>query len=100
MNLVPCNKKTLLILTCHILLFFRLNLACSSEHMSCDGFSALIPDCCSSSLPCGINEGDCDNDDECHPNLKCGRNNCPANFPSTADCCFLENLKRKAILNV
>ena len=35
---------------------------------------------------CGVGEGDCDNDDECGPGLKCGVNNCPGN--PLAECCF------------
>merc|ERR1740122_383044 len=42
---------------------------------------------CSVAVPCAINEGDCDKDSECKGRLICGRKNCPANFPSGADCC-------------
>merc|ERR1711992_526723 len=44
-------------------------------------------ECCSSSKPCGLNEGDCDKDSECSGSLVCGKNNCPSPFPSNADCC-------------
>lgn len=44
-------------------------------------------ECCSKVSPCHINEGDCDTNIECQGNLVCGRNNCPAPFPSSADCC-------------
>ena len=43
--------------------------------------------CCTTSNLCGINQGDCDSDDECSGNLVCGTNNCPSPFPSNADCC-------------
>ena len=35
--------------------------------------------------PCEENEGDCDNDSHCNGDLKCGKNNCPANFHAFAD---------------
>ena len=44
--------------------------------------------CCSSSHPCGMFEGDCDEDDECADNLVCGTNNCFDSFKSSADCCI------------
>jgi hypothetical protein len=44
-------------------------------------------ECCSVAAPCAINEGDCDSDSECQGNLICGSNNCPAPFPSDANCC-------------
>ena len=53
-------------------------------HPSCNGGN----DCCTSSNQCGINEGDCDSDNECKVNLVCGRNNCVGDtFDSTDDCC-------------
>ena len=53
---------------------------------TCDGIS-YDGECCSVLAPCAINEGDCDADNECQGNLFCGSNNCPAPFPSQADCC-------------
>ena len=43
--------------------------------------------CCTSDNPCDVDEGDCDNDDECMHGLTCGSNNCPNEFPSNHDCC-------------
>ena len=43
--------------------------------------------CCTSDNPCDVDEGDCDNDDECMHGLTCGNNNCPNEFPSNHDCC-------------
>ena len=54
---------------------------------SCDGVK-YDGECCSVVAPCAINEGDCDIDSECQANLTCGSNNCPAPFPSSADCCY------------
>ena len=53
-------------------------------------------DCCTTSNPCGENEGDCDNDNECLGHLKCGDktefdDNCDSTFTSGADCCFDPN---------
>ena len=53
---------------------------------NCDGVN-YDGECCSVAAPCAINEGDCDIDSECKGNLICGSNNCPAHFPSKADCC-------------
>ena len=56
-------------------------------------------DCCSdgpmATDQCGVGQGDCDTDAECSGNLRCGRNNCKADFSTaasnwfrTADCCI------------
>ena len=50
-------------------------------------------DCCSNSNPCRENEGDCDNDNDCLGNLKCGHgngleDNCDNSFAEGADCCY------------
>ena len=44
------------------------------------------PNCCTD---CDINHGDCDSDSDCKNGLKCGTNNCPSEYPSTYDCCYL-----------
>ena len=44
--------------------------------------------------PCGIGEGDCDNDEECEGDLKCGKNNCEFSYYSErADCCMNSTTK-------
>jgi len=46
--------------------------------------------CCSEGSPCGIGEGDCDNDEQCAGDLQCGKDNCnkrSVGFDSTDDCC-------------
>ena len=45
-------------------------------------------DCCTSSNPCGVNEGHCSQDDQCFGDLSCGDSNCPSQFPSDASCCY------------
>ena len=45
--------------------------------------------CCSISNQCDIGEGDCDIDSQCSGNLKCGTDNCGANFPTGFDCCIV-----------
>merc|ERR1711920_544494 len=62
------------------------------EGKNCDGVN-YDRECCSVEAPCAINEGDCDNDNECQYNLVCGSNNCYAPFPSGADCCEEEVLE-------
>ena len=44
--------------------------------------------CCSIDKPCGIYEGDCDDDDECLGTLECGEDNCLEGFESHTDCCY------------
>ena len=52
-------------------------------------------ECCSKEYPCGLGEGDCDNDNECEGELKCGTDNCQqclggvdcTYFQPTDDCC-------------
>ena len=51
--------------------------------------------CCSSSNQCAEGEGDCDDDDDCSGNLKCGQgngfdDNCDTSlgFGSKYDCCY------------
>ena len=53
---------------------------------SCNG-TPYDNECCSSKQQCGINEGDCDSNDDCIGDLVCGKDNCPTHFPSDADCC-------------
>ena len=43
--------------------------------------------CCTAENPCDINQGDCDSHPDCNGDLGCGEDNCPADFPSHADCC-------------
>ena len=45
---------------------------------------------CTSGIPCGLDEGDCDSHDECQTGLGCGSNNCPNSlgFDSEVDCCY------------
>ena len=49
-------------------------------------------ECCSIDEPCGVGEGDCDLDEECHGDLVCGKNNCRRDgtgFTVFSDCCEL-----------
>ena len=44
--------------------------------------------CCTTLRRCGINQGDCDSDNECEGTLTCGIGNCAVHlFPENADCC-------------
>merc|ERR1712117_74341 len=65
----------------------------------CLGESKMTWSCCSSEKPCGENQGDCDEDDECEGDLVCGANACndafnekfdkAGFFPAkSADCCI------------
>ena len=51
--------------------------------------------CCSSEIgsQCGIQEGHCDNDDDCFWHLRCGTGNCQdqnplSDFPIGSNCCY------------
>ena len=66
----------------------------SALPLVCDGVSGTNWRCCSSSAPCGVGEGDCDNSQECKSGSFCGENNCKndyssnsSNWDSSADCC-------------
>ena len=45
---------------------------------------------CTSGIPCGEDEGDCDSHEECESELFCGSHNCPDSlgFDLTVDCCY------------
>ena len=45
---------------------------------------------CALGIPCAVNEGDCDSDEECEIELFCGSNNCPDSIELDleVDCCF------------
>ena len=47
-------------------------------------------DFCALGIPCAVNEGDCDSNEECEIELFCGSNNCPDSlgFDVEVDCCF------------
>ena len=52
------------------------------------GSKSQIENCCSSSEPCKVSQGDCDRDSECEGSLVCGKNNCGRAFSwEWADCC-------------
>ena len=58
----------------------------------CTGILNYDSSCCTSSNPCGINQGDCDSDSDCNGDLICGKDNCIDLWPSFgdvyADCCI------------
>ena len=58
----------------------------------CNGILNYDISCCTSSNPCGINQGDCDYDSDCNGDLICGKDNCKDLWPgfgdAYADCCI------------
>ena len=69
----------------------QVNLLCDGNQKTCrkDATGLASPgQYCASNL-CQEWEGDCDDDSECAGSLKCGNDNCPAqfNWPATHDCC-------------
>ena len=48
--------------------------------------------CCTPQNKCGMDEGDCDSNDDCEKGLKCGRDNCPYKtgneWNKEDDCCY------------
>merc|ERR1712223_1669581 len=61
--------------------------ASGPDNLLCEGWQSGVG--CSTTEKCKVDEGDCNDDTVCEPNLKCGINNCPAdqNRP-LADCCY------------
>ena len=61
-------------------------------------------DCCTSSAPCAMGEGDCDNDSQCAGDLVCGTDNCidfDTAWPDSAfDCCTTGNKSYKCRLGM
>lgn len=59
---------------------------------NCKGATA-TGSCCTESLPCQANEGDCDSDVDCAGSLVCGTDNCntvSSGFPDNGyDCCVV-----------
>ena len=55
--------------------------------------------CCTTTDPCNVGEGDCDFDNQCLGDLKCGENNnfddncIGEGFDATDDCCYDPNPK-------
>ena len=49
--------------------------------------------CCTKDTPCGINDGDCDSDQDCAGDLKCGTGNCPYTHSDGGkyDCCVVRH---------
>ena len=53
----------------------------------------IIKECCSEDNPCGVGQGDCDNDSECEGSLTCVRYSCDDSlknesfFDLRTDCC-------------
>ena len=76
---------------CHgILVLFDLYWSLFIDKSKCD---ATFDDdhCCTADKPCGVGEGDCDSDDQCSGDLKCGTDNCGTGFVDVAmDCCQAE----------
>ena len=58
-------------------------LDCQNSFSACENFWT----CCSETNPCQIDEGDCDSDNHCTRNLRCGVGNCGSMYPSNSDCC-------------
>ena len=58
---------------------------------ACDATNGDISSCCTDTKSCGLGQGDCDSDDECLGNLRCGTNNCESDFGfggPRSDCCY------------
>merc|ERR1719328_750662 len=54
-----------------------------SSPAACDGVPTTDWSCCSSTRPCSLGQGDCNNDKECANGLKCGKDNCRKDFSTT-----------------
>ena len=75
------------------------NLLCDGNLKTCRKVATSMtydPDFCGSNgILCQNGEGDCDADSDCEGSLKCGNDNCPAqyvtlyNWSTEVDCCYL-----------
>ena len=56
---------------------------------------------CTAEEHCGLDEGDCNYDNECQPGLTCGTDNCPTNLglDATIDCCYKSMLIQLIYMN-
>ena len=54
---------------------------------------------CTSEQPCSKNSGDCNSNDDCQADTKCGSNNCPSfqGFPFWVDCCYAGEINSQRI---
>ena len=65
-----------------------------SENENPSVFNVSIPEQCTSNNPCEEGEGDCDSDEQCIGDLRCGQgngldDNCNSeSFPAYYDCCY------------
>jgi len=61
---------------------------CYLPHIDASGLRCQGSDngCCTEARPCGLHDGDCDNDDQCAPGLYCGESNCA--WGKGDDCCM------------
>ena len=61
-------------------------------------------DCCSKHNKCGVQEGDCDQDEDCKDDLVCGKNNCIKNYDfwwdASDDCCETRKSKSRNISKI
>ena len=67
----------------------------SPPNTTCNGNPSTDWSCCNYNEPCAEGGGDCDHDSDCIGALKCGNNNCQADFSGpgsnwspAADCCY------------
>ena len=76
-------------------------------NIKCSSYPKTDMDCCSFGAPCGVGEGDCDYDTDCHNGLRCGKDNCYYDFPShdirtnwdiLADCCYGKSIENKSVI--
>ena len=78
-----------------------LNYLGNDFHTDCC-YAAIVgdEDFCTTDEPCGVDEGDCDSDNECKNHLFCGSNNCldSLGFLSSIDCCEPKGYKTLLII--
>ena len=69
--------------------------ACQNVPTPPNGCNAENNGCCKPSNQCLEGQGDCDYNDDCLGNLRCGDDNCDKKlgFSSSSDCCYDPNRK-------
>ena len=64
---------------------FPNNTRCCTQPFSCNDTHSRTFSCCNDLYKCKVNEGNCNNNNDCYGNLECGDKNC--DWSSEANCC-------------
>ena len=60
---------------------------CCTQPLSCNHNHTRTDTCCNNLHQCDVNEGNCENNDDCYGNLQCGIKNCDWDNFTQVNCC-------------